>query len=186
MNPDIDNDIWSNPAITYSQKTNLLKFRIGRYMGSASKQLIVGMRRFLSITCLICNSFDAETWHHVFLNVINTTYMPLESKDITKQYGKLGTLSLSSQKSRCYTLMNARTFNNNPQENTIPIWLLCCTCRHQKCHCNARFKPDLLCIRELPHQYMPPTNPIDNLTIQFKEITYTNDISSQNTVNNKI
>ena len=43
--------------------------------------------------------------------------------------------------------MNARTFNNNPQENTVPTWLLPCTCGQHKCHCNARFKPDVLCIR---------------------------------------
>ena len=82
--------------------------------------------------------------------------------------------------------MNAGTFNNNPQENTVPTWLLPCTCAQQRCHCNARFKPDLLCIKELPHQNTPPTHPTDNLTIQFIEFTYTNDRFSQDTINNKI
>jgi hypothetical protein len=53
-------------------------------------------------------------------------------------------------------------------------------------HCNARFKPDLLCVRELPYQSTPPTFPADNLTIQFIEFTYTNDKFSQDTINNKI
>ena len=82
--------------------------------------------------------------------------------------------------------MNAGTFNNNPQENTVPTWLLPCTCEQQRCHCNARFKPDILCIKELPHQSTPPLHPTDILTIQFIEFTYTNDRFSYDTINNKI
>jgi hypothetical protein len=81
--------------------------------------------------------------------------------------------------------MNAGTFNNNPQENTVPTWLLPCTCAQQRCHCNARFKHDLMCIKELPHQSTPPPHPINNLTVQFIEFTYTNDRFSQETINNK-
>jgi hypothetical protein len=82
--------------------------------------------------------------------------------------------------------MNAGTFNNNPQENIVPTWLLPCTCEQQRCHCNARFKPDLLCIKELPHQSTPPPHPTYNLTIQFIEFTYTNDRFPQETINTKI
>ena len=82
--------------------------------------------------------------------------------------------------------MNARTFDNNPQENTIPTWLLPCTCEQQRCHNNARFKPDLLCIKELPHQSTPPPHPTDNLTVQFIEFTYTYDRFPQDTIDNKI
>src|SRR5579875_1316304 len=52
--------------------------------------------------------------------------------------------------------------------------------------CNARFKPDILCIKGLPHQNDPPQNPEDNLTIQFIKFTYTNDRFSPETINNKI
>ena len=82
--------------------------------------------------------------------------------------------------------MNAGTFNNNPQENTVPTWLLPCTCAQQRCHCNARFKLELLRIKKLPHQNTPPTHLTDNLTIQFIEFTYTNDRFPQDTINNKI
>jgi hypothetical protein len=82
--------------------------------------------------------------------------------------------------------MNAGTFNNNPQENTVPAWLLPCTCRQHRCHCNTRFKPDLLCIKGLPHQNTPPTHPTDNLTVQFIEFTYTNDKFPQETITSKI
>ena len=79
--------------------------------------------------------------------------------------------------------MNAGTFNNNPQ---VPPWLLPCTCGQQRCHCNARLKPDLLCIKGLPYQSIPPLNPADNFTIQFIEFSYTSNKFSQETINNKI
>ena len=146
MNPDIDNelsnDFWTNPAITDSQKTSLLKFRTGQYMGNARKQLFFGIQRFPSNTCPICNSQDADTWLHVLLKCNQHHIHALRIKRHNKAVWELRKLILSSQKSRCYILMNAGTFNNNPQENTVPPWLLPCTCEQQRCHCNARFKPD--------------------------------------------
>lgn len=41
---------------------------------------------------------------------------------------------LSNTTSRHYTLMNARTPNGLPQGNTIPPWLLPCTCGGQRYH----------------------------------------------------
>ena len=75
--------------------------------------------------------------------------------------------------------MNAGTFNNNPQGNTVPPWLLPCICGPQRCQCNARLKPDILCIKGLPYQNTPPSTPTNHLTIQFIEFTYTKDRFSQ-------
>jgi hypothetical protein len=70
-NADIDkslsNDFWNNPVITDKQKTCLVKFRTGQYMGHARKQLFFGRTAYPSITCPICNSPDADTWLHVLL-----------------------------------------------------------------------------------------------------------------------
>ena len=74
-------------------------------------------------------------------------------------------------------MMNAGTYNNNPPENTVPPWLLPYMCRQQRCHCNTRFKHDLLCVKRLPYQSPPPTEPNENLTIQFMEFIYCNDIT---------
>ena len=131
------------------------------------------------------HSQDADTWLHVLLKCNQHHIHALRTKRHNKAVWELRKLILSTQKSRCYTLMNAGTFNNNPQENTVPTWLLPCTCAQQRCHCNARFKPDLLCIKELPHQGTPPLHPTDNITIQFIEFTYTNDRFPQETINNK-
>jgi hypothetical protein len=82
--------------------------------------------------------------------------------------------------------MNVGTFNNTPQENTVPNWLLPCTCSTQRCHCNSRFRPDILCVRGLPYQTVPsPTNIDPNLTIQFIEFTYCNDRFSPETLEAK-
>ena len=70
--------------------------------------------------------------------------------------------------------MNTGTFNDKPPENTVPPWLLPCTCGLQRCHCNVRFKPDIICVKGLPYQADPPNNPEKNLKIQFIEFAYCN------------
>ena len=81
--------------------------------------------------------------------------------------------------------MNARTFNDKPPENTVLPWLLPCTCGLQRCHCNARFKPDILCIKGLSYQANLPIAPINSLKIQFIKFTYCNDRFSPETITSK-
>ena len=70
-NKDIDkalsNDFWNSPVITYKQKTCLVKFRTGQYMGHARKQLFFGINVYPSNTCHICNLPKAYIWLHVLL-----------------------------------------------------------------------------------------------------------------------
>ena len=77
--------------------------------------------------------------------------------------------------------MNAGTYNELPQDNTVPTWLLPCTCGNQRCHCNARLKPDILCILGHPYNHPPPEAPTPKITIQFIEFTYCNDRFSTET-----
>ena len=95
-------------------------------------------------------------------------------------------LLISSKHSRCYILMNVGTFNDKPPENKVPPWLLPNTCGHQRCHCNARFKPDIICSKGLSYQTNPSTNLVNKLKIQFVEFTYCNDIFSPETILQKI
>jgi hypothetical protein len=64
-NADIDkelsNEFWENPEITDKQKSCLIKFRTGTYMGNAQKQLFFGRQTHPSITCPICNSYEPDT-----------------------------------------------------------------------------------------------------------------------------
>ena len=55
--------------------------------------------------------------------------------------------------------MNARTHNELPHENTVPPWLLPCTCGTQRCHCNARLNPYILYIIGHPYNHPPPIIP---------------------------
>lgn len=82
--------------------------------------------------------------------------------------------------------MNAGTFNNNSPENTVPVWLLPCTCQTSRCSCNARFKPDILCVKGLPYNIAASCGSNPELTIQFIEFTYCNDRFSPDTINRKL
>ena len=163
-----------------------MKFRTGTYMGNARKEMFFGRQRYPFITCPICNSCEPDTWLHVLLTCKQQLIHSLRVKRHNKAVGEIRKLLISSENPRCFTLMNVGTFNNNPQENTVPPWLLPCTCGQQRCHCNARLKHYLLCIKGLPYQNNPPPSPTANLTIQFIEFTYTNDRFSQEATTNKI
>ena len=158
-NEDIDNELsneyWTNKHITNSQKTCLLKLRHGQYMGNARKQLFFGRKTYPSITCSICNSIEPHTWLYILLNCRQSHIHALRTKRHNKALWALRKLIVSSKHSRCYILMNAGTFNDNPPENTVPPWLLPCTCGLQRCHCNARFKPNIICVKGLPYQANP-------------------------------
>ena len=122
---------------------------------------------------------------HVLLTCKQQHIHSLHVNKHNKAVWKIRKLLISSEKSRCYILMNVGTFNNTPQENTVPNWLLPCTCGTQRCHCNSIFKLDILCIRGLPYQNDPPTDIDPNLTIQFIEFTYCNDRFSLETLEAK-
>jgi hypothetical protein len=128
----LSNEFWTNPRITDAQKTCLIKFRMGQYMGNFRKQLFFGVERFLFKTCSICNSTDPDTWLHVLLKC-KYPYMHgliVQRHNATVQEIKKSLLS--AIKSRCLIYMNAGTFNNKPPENTVPPWLLPCNCNIQK------------------------------------------------------
>jgi hypothetical protein len=100
-------------------------------MGNARKQMFFGHQRYPTITCPMCNSNKPDTWLHVLLTCKHQHIHSLRVKRHNKAVGEIRKLLISSEKSRCFTLMNVGTFNNNPQENTIPNWLLPCTCGTQ-------------------------------------------------------
>jgi hypothetical protein len=73
---------------------------------------------------------------------------------------------------RFFTFTNAGHLNNNPPEQTILDWLLQCTCTQTTCQCQAKLRPDILCIIGAPDQTQTPIAPSSKLTIQFIEFTY--------------
>jgi hypothetical protein len=184
-NKDIDktlsNDFWKNPTIMDKQKTCLIKFRTGQYMGHARKQLFFGKNAYPSHTCPICNSSEADTWLHVLLKCKQQHIHALITNRHNKAVWETRKLLVSNIITRHNILMNACIYNDLPQENTVPTWLLPCTCNTQRCQCNARLKPDILCVIGHPDNSPPPTAPTPEITIQFIEFTYCNDRFSTET-----
>jgi hypothetical protein len=83
--------------------------------------------------------------------------------------------------------MNAGKTDEQPQENTVPHWLLPCTYinQSQRCQCNVKLRPDILCIHNHPYNAEPPNQPNSMLTVQFIEFTYCNDRYSPDKINEK-
>ena len=65
IDKELSNDFWNNPITMDKQKSCLIKFRIGTYMGQAKKQTFFSRQRFPTITCPICNSYEPDTWLQV-------------------------------------------------------------------------------------------------------------------------
>ena len=177
-NKDIDkvmsNDFWNKLIITNKQKICLVKFRTGQYMGHARKQLFFGRNAYPSSTCPICNSLEVDTWLHVLLKCKQQHIHALLTNKHNKAIWEIRKLLVSNKATIHYVLMNAGTYKELPQENTIPTWLLPCTCGTQRCHYNARLKPNILCIIGHPYNSPPPNEPTPEITIQFIEFTYCN------------
>jgi hypothetical protein len=55
----------------------------------------------------------------------------------------------------------------------------------QRCQCNSKLRPDILCIRNHPYNAEPPQEPNHTLTVQFIEFTYCNDRYSPKKIQEK-
>ena len=65
IDKELSNEFWNNPTIMDKQKSSLIKFRTGTYMGQARKQTFFDRQKFPTITYPICNSYEPNTWLHV-------------------------------------------------------------------------------------------------------------------------
>jgi hypothetical protein len=95
-----------------------ISYRNLSYMGQARKQTFFGRQRFPIITCPICNSYEPDTWLHVLLTCRQQHIHSLHVKRHNKAVWEIRKLLISSEKSRCYTLMNAALSNFVPE----PTW----------------------------------------------------------------
>jgi hypothetical protein len=172
----ISNDFWTNPTVTDSQITQLLKFRYGQYMGL-----------FPNINCSLCRMTQPDTWLHILLCCTEPHIHKLRINRHNKAVHEIRKLLISNTKARCFILVNVGKSDGQTQENTVPNWLLPCSCNNQtqRCQCNARLRPDILCIRNHPYNAKPPQEPNHTLTIQFIEFTYCNDRYSPDKIQEK-
>src|SRR6202022_2347384 len=81
----------------------------------------------------------------------------------------------AKKNTRVFTLTNAGNLPNQPQDQTIPDWLLQCICTQEPCQCQAKLRPYIMCIIGAPNQTQTPILPSPSHTVQFIEFTYCHD-----------
>jgi hypothetical protein len=182
----ISNNFWTNPMIRDTQITQILKFRYGQYMGNARKHLFWS-EFFSNVNCSLCRMIQPDTWLHLLLCCTEPHIYKLRINRHNKAVQEIRKFLISNNKSLCYILMNAGKSDGQTHENTVPNWLLPCICNNQsqRCQCNAKLKPDILCIRNHPYNAEPPTGPNPTLRVQFIEFTYCNDRYSPDKIQEK-
>jgi hypothetical protein len=155
-------------------------------MGNARKHLF-WKELFPNINCSLCRMTQPDTWLHILLCCTEPHIHKLRINQHNKVVHETRRLLISNTESRCFTLVNAGKFEGQPQENTIPNWLLPCSYNNQtqRCQCNAKLKPDILCIQNHPYNADPPQEPNHTLTAQFIEFTYCNDRYSPEKIQEK-
>jgi hypothetical protein len=67
---------------------------------------------------------------------------------------------------------------------TEPAYI--CKNQIQRYQCNAKLRPDILCIQNHPYNVEPPQEPNHALTVQFIEFTYCNDRYSPDKIQEKL
>jgi hypothetical protein len=130
----ISNNLWTNPTVTDSQITQLLKFRYGQYMENAKKHLLWN-ELFPNINCLLCRMIQPYTWLHILLCCKEPNIHRLRISRHNKAIHEIRKLLISNTKSRCFTLVNAGKLDGQTHENTVPNWLLPCSCNNQTQRC---------------------------------------------------
>jgi hypothetical protein len=155
-------------------------------MGNARKHLFWN-ELFPNINCSLCRIIQPDTWLHLLLCCTEPHIHKLRINRHNKAVQEICKFLISNTKSRCYILMNAGKTDGQAEENTIPQWLLPCTCNNQiqRCQCNAKLRLDILCIRNHPYNAKPPNQPNPTLTVQFIEFTYYNDRYSPDKIDEK-
>jgi len=175
INHKLSNHFWKNVKITYAQINQTLKFRYAQYMGNHRKKNICWPHTHQSPNCTLCHKKDRDTWPHL-LSLCEHPY--LKGLKISKHDKAiyLITQTLQANKNtRFYTLTNAGQINNKPPDQTIPNWLLKCTCPHTPCQCYAQLKHDILCLIRATNHTPTPMTPSPTITVQLIEFTYCHD-----------
>ena len=135
--------------------------------------------------CTLCHKNERDTWPHLLSTCEHPFLKGLRIARHNKAVHLLTQTLQANKNTRFFTLTNAGNFNNQPQEQTVPGWLLQCTCHPNTCHCQAKLRPDILCVIGAPKQAQPPLSPSPNHTIQLIEFTYCHDRFPEQAITHK-
>ena len=119
----------------------------------------------------VCTKNDKDTWPHL-LSMCEHPY--LKGLRIARHNNavQLITQTLQANKhTRYYTLTNAGNLDNINQQQIVPEWLIECICPQTYCQCQAKLRPNILCILGAPNHTPTPLPPSHTHTRQFIEFT---------------
>ena len=102
-----------------------------------------------NINCSLCRMTQPNTWLHILLCCTEPHIHKLRINRHNKVIHEIYKLLISNIKSQCFILVNAAKSDGQTQENIVPNWLLPYSCNNQtqRCQCNGRLRPYILCIR---------------------------------------
>ena len=118
--------------------------------------------------CTLCLDKALDTWPHILSTCSNQHLKGLCVARHNKAIHQIARTLQSSRHTRYYPLINASKHNSRPQDNTIPTWLLQCSCHTTPCTCLARLRPGILCVLGAPSP--PNANPTQRHTIHWIHI----------------
>ena len=125
--------------------------------------------------CTLCHRNERDTWPHLLSTCEHPYLKGLRIARHNKAVQLITQTLQANKHTRFLTKANAGHINNRPQETTVPEWLLACTCPRMPCHCQAKLRPDILCMLGAPIHTTLPIAPSSNHTVQFIEFTYCHD-----------
>jgi hypothetical protein len=112
-------------------------------------------------------------------NAIQILYATIKAKESQTQCRcpchQLTDLLKLNVHTRHLTLINVGNQHGNHQDNTIPPWILSCTCNTTQCDCLANLRPDIVYIQGVAYEQNGPLIPTPDPTIQTIEFTFTHD-----------
>jgi hypothetical protein len=135
-----------------------------QYMGNHRKNI------FLPVThqnpnYTLCHKNERDTWSHLLSTCEHPFLKGLRIAQHNKAVHLIIQTLQANKNTKFFTLTNVGNFNNQPQEQTIPGWLLHCTSHPNPCQCQTKLRPNILCVIGAPKQTQPPISPSPKHTI---------------------
>ena len=174
INQKLSNHFWKDDKIPDTQITQTLKFRYAQYMGNHRKNIFWPLK-YQNPNCTLCRTNDRDTWPHLLSTCKHPYLKGLRIARHNKATHLVVQTLQANKNTRYFTLTNAGKLTTQPQDQKVPDWLLKCTCTQEPCQCQAKLRPDIMCIIGAPNHTQLPILPSPSHTVQFIEFTYCHD-----------
>ena len=184
INHKLSNHLWKNANVSDTQITQTLKFRFAQYMGHHGKNIFQPLN-YPNPNCTLCRNNDRDTWPHILSTCEHPYLKGLRIARHNKATHLITQTPQANKNTRFYTLTNDGNLNNQPHTQQSQNGSSKCICPQQPCQCQAKLRPDILCILGAPNQTHTPISPSTNYTVQSIEFTYCHDRFPKRAITNK-